>query len=254
MSKLSFKNRETKEISGFTNQYIGYGIHLLKINGAELKTSSTGKYQVKFLVEGKPLDGNFVGADLPDGTKAKGLVGRVNLGIYFSPDDDFKVESLMNNLMYIAEKAEVLDKVSAIEATNIEDLLDKFCKAVANKYMWFVIKGDEYSKDGKSGFALSFKEGKVGQNGDQKLFQVYCKHEKFFNGDAKDITRDGDRIIKLFGVNVVGSAIGRRDSINFDPKYDLKTLAAVTQEADKEEDELSDIDTIFPKADTKSPF
>lgn len=227
MAKLNFKNKEVKETSGFNQMYIGYGINLLKINGFEVKDASTGKIQIKLLVEGPEIGGGFEGADLGDGVKAKGLIGRVNMGIYFDKEDSSKLDWLMKNLMYIAEKADVLDKLKELEVDSIEELLEKFVKIVRGKFMWFVIKGDQYEKDGKTGFALTFKEGMVGKDGDTRLYQIYCKHKDFMENTIKD----GDRIIKITGKNVVGSSIGKADSLEFNPQYDLKLLGTPDKES-----------------------
>jgi hypothetical protein len=230
---LNFKNVETKESKGFTQQYIGYGIHLLKINRAEIKRSSKGdKIQIKFNVEGPEIK-DFEGADLGDGVKAKGLVGWVNLGSYFDPNDSFRVNALLANLKAIAEKANVADKLEAIEASTIEDLIEKFIRIVQGKFLWFLIKGDEYESNGKRGYALSFKEFKVGEEEGKKLFQIVVKEEKF----KETIEEKDGRIVKVFGTNTIGSSIGKKDTLEFNPTYDLKPLEPSDKEA--EEDELS---------------
>lgn len=232
---LNFKKVETREVTGFTNMYISYGIHLLKINNVEVKTASTGKIQIKFLTEGKEIPG-FEGADLGDGVKAKGLVGRINLGSYFDVNDEFRVNLLLANLKAIAEKAGVVDKLDAIEANTVEDLLNKFVKIVQGKYLWFVIKGTEYlSKEGKKGFELTFKESKVGEENGKKLFQIVVKEEKF----KETITEADGRIVKVNGTNTIGSSIGKKDSLEFNPTYDLKLLEASDKEADDTQDEIT---------------
>lgn len=234
MGKFNTKNTTTAEpIGGFQSQFISYGIHLLKINGFELKVAKTNKVQVKFLVEGPEIP-NFDGAELPDGNKAKGLVGRVNLGIYFDTEDETKINSLLANLKAIAEKADVVSALDAIEADNLEDFLTKFMKVIRGKYMWFIIKGDEYEKDGKKGYALSFKEGKVGEQDGKKLFQIYVKEKDF----KENVIENNGRIIKITGTNTLGSSIGKKDSLEFNPNYDLKLLDKSDVESGG--DELSD--------------
>lgn len=231
---LNFKNTTTQEpVGGFQNLYISYGINLLKISNIEIKTASTGKIQVKFLTEGKEIPG-FEGADLGDGVKAKGLIGRINLGSYFDKEDEFKVNSLLSNLMAIAEKAGVADKLKEIEAKDIEDLLSKFVKIVNGKFMWFIIKGDQYEKDGKKGYGLSFKEGKVGEENGKKIFQIFVKEEKFM----ESVEEVDGRIIKVKGINSVGSSIGKKETLEFNPKYDLKLLEKSDPEPDAN-DELN---------------
>lgn len=260
---LNFKNRkESKETTGFSSQYFGYGIHLTKISAFELKESSTKKFQVKFILEGPDMGDDFNGAELPDTTKARGLVCRTNLGIYFDPSNATRVDDLMNNLMFIAEKAGVSDKVKAIEANTLEDLLGKFCKAVKDKYMWFVIKGEEYEKDGKTGMSHSFKEGKIGQDGDRKIYQVFCK-EAAFCVDTPDARKDklileeNGVITKVMGVNTIGASMGKKDTLAFVPKYDLKLLEAADKEKEDtkqdNEDEVDDINKIF-KTGEEAPY
>lgn len=250
---LTFKNRkESKETTGFTSQFITYGISLLKISGYELKESSTGKFQVKFIMETKPVGDDFIGADLPNDTKAEGLIGRVNLGIFFSLDDDFKINALMNNLMFMAEKAGILEEVKGIEASSLDDLLSKYVKKMRNKYMYFIIKGSEYEKDGKKGFGLSFKEGVIGSEGGKKIFQIFCKEEAFAK-DTKDtdIVMEDGKIIKLPGINTIGSSIGKKDTLTFTKTYDLQLLEAADKEVDvdkeshKGSEEVDELDQIF---------
>lgn len=227
------KDQKPKETSGFLPQFINYGVNLLKINHIELKESSTGKFQVKLWMEGPNMGPDFIGADLPDGTKAKGLVGKVNLGVYFALDDEFKMDSLMNNLLYIAEKAEVAEKVRGIEADTLEELLKEYTSIIKNKYMWFIVKADEYNKNR---FALSLKEGKVGQDGEgKKIFQVFCKHANFGTIEGADVVINGV-IFKLKGFNQVGSSIGKADILEFNPDYDLIPFEASDDEDDSDSD------------------
>jgi len=221
---LNFNNTNTQETKGFVSSFLNYGGNLCKINYIEtVKSKDESKVQLKFWVEGKEIPG-FEGQELPDGSKAKGHVGKVKMGIYFDPKDDSKLGALMNNLMYIAEKAEVADKVKTIEASTLEELLTKYQKVIANKFVWFVFKAEEYEANGKRGFSYSFKEGKVGQDTNGKdVYQVFCKHEKFKTSEEKD----GDIVIKVKGTNQVGSNIGATDTLEFNPKYDLKLLAVI---------------------------
>jgi len=239
----NFKKTETKETTGFSQQFITYGVNLLKINQIEAKPSAKGdKVQIKFHVEGPSMGKDFVGADLEGGGKAEGLVGKVNLGIYFDPTDENKISALMNNLMYIAEKAEIADAVQKIEADSLESLLEGYTKLIRNKFVWFIVKAEQYESNGKTGFALSFKEGKIGKDeNDKDIYQVFAKHVNF--KEAAEIT---DNIIyKVKGTNIVGSNAGKKDVLEFNPKYDLKMLGKADNDPDITNTDVSNMKDAF---------
>jgi len=243
---MNFKNKKpVQEVAGFVNQFINHGINKLKVNNIELKESSTGKFQVKFKVEGPEITGDFQGLKLDDDTLAKGLVGTVSLGIYFATDDAFKVEGLIRNLMAIAGKMEVLDQVEAIEVDEtaskdeqLKSMIAQYSKVVKGKYAWFIIKGEEYEqeKDGRvrKGVALAFKEGKIGQDDqNRKIFQIFCKHADF----VKSTEKQENIVFKAKGSNIVGTSIGKSDVLEFNPQYDYQPLIVVA--SDDEDDDMS---------------
>jgi len=248
MSKFNLANKgEVQEAGSFVRTYISYGIHLLKINGYELKTASTGKVQIKFLVEGPEIK-DFVGAELPDGSKAKGLIGRVNFGIYKDLESETEVKNFTDNLTIIGQKCGVEKEVSAISANTVEELLNAFVKIVKGKYAWYQIKGREYlSKEGKKGFELSFMEGNTAKKGEARNNIVMVKEKDFVKPDTyKESVKEVEgRIIEIKGVNTIGKAIGSAQTWKFDitNEYHLTMLAPVN--ADTEPDELD-----AAKADT----
>jgi hypothetical protein len=230
--KFKITPGETTETTGFVSQFIKYGCNKLKINHIELRDSSTGKKLVKIWVETEPLPGNFEGAELQDGTKAKGLVGKVSLGIYIDTANEAKVTGLLNNLKFVAEKANVLTEVAAIEASTLEEFMAKYVKIIKGKYMWFIIKAREYEK-GK--YDLSFKEGKIGEDKDgNKVYQVFCKNGDFKDSkDTEGIVVKEDIIYEVKGQNVIGKSSGKSDTLVFDPSWDLKEFeTSDTEDAD----------------------
>ena len=242
MSKFNLANTgEVQEAGNYVRTYISYGIHLLKINGYELKIAQTGKVQIKFLVEGPEIK-DFVGAELPDGSHAKGLIGRVNFGIYKDFENESEVKNFAENLTIIGQKMGVEKEVSNINAGTIEELLNTFVKIVKGKFAWFQIKGKEYlSKEGKKGFELSFMEGNTAKKGEPRNNIVMVKEAAF----KQSIVEVEGRIIELKGTNTIGKAIGTAQTWKFDTtnKYHLEMLAPVA--ADKEPDEVD-----AAKADT----
>ena len=235
MSKFNLaKGGEVQEAGSFVRTYISYGIHLLKINGYELKPASTGKVQIKFLVEGPEIK-DFVGAELPDGGNAKGLIGRVNFGIYKDFENESEVKNFAENLTIIGQKMGVEKEVSNISAETIEQTLDAFIKIVKGKFAWFQIKGKEYlSKEGKKGFELSFMEGNTAKKGETRNNIIMVKEAGF---KTSVVEVDG-KIVELKGINTVGKAIGSAQTWKFDVtnEYHLTMLAPVA--SDKEPDEL----------------
>ncbi len=253
MSKFNLANTgEVQEAGSFVRTFISYGIHLLKFNGYELKVAQTGKVQIKFLVEGPEIK-DFVGAELPGGGNAKGLIGRVNFGIYKDFENETEVKNFAENLTIIGQKMGVEKEVSAISANTIEETLNTFIKIIKGKYAWFQIKGKEYlSKEGKKGFELSFIEGNTAKKGEPKNNIIMVK-EKDFVKDLKESSTEVDgRIIELKGVNTVGKAIGTAQTWKFDltNKWYLEFLAPVAP--DKEPDEVDDIKKETEEADV--PF
>lgn len=236
MSKFNLKNSgEVQEAGSFQRTFISYGIHLLKINGYELKTAQTGKVQIKFLVEGPEIPG-FEGAELPDGTKAKGLIGRVNFGIYKDFENETEVANFGDNLVIIGQKMGVEKEVSDISADSLEKTLDQFIKIIKGKYAWFQIKGKEYlSKENKKGFELSFMEGNVAKKGEPKYNIILVKEPAF----KQSIVEVDGRIVELKGINTVGKQIGQQQTWKFDVanEYHLKMLS--TEKGDEETDEVS---------------
>jgi len=238
MSKFNLANKgEVQEAGSFVRTYISYGIHLLKITGYELKSASTGKVQIKFLVEGPEIK-DFVGAELPDGSHAKGLIGRVNFGIYKDLESESEVKNFTDNLTIIGQKCGVEKEVSAISASTIEELLNAFVKVVKGKFAWYQIKGKEYlSKEGKKGFELSFMEGNTAKKGELRNNIIMVKELAF----KQSVVEVDGRIIELKGINTLGKSIGSAQTWKFDTtnKYHLEMLAPVV--ADKEPDELDEI-------------
>ena len=236
MSQFNFNNtNQPTETTGFVNQRISYGVNLLTFNAIEFKTSSTGKLLMNCHVEGPALGAGFEGADRPDGSKAQGLVGKVDLGIYFDPEDQVQVNNAMNNLMFIATKMGVEQQVRDIKASSIEELIEKYIAIVQGKFAWFVLKGKEYLYNDKVYVGLSFKESKIGKNAEgNDVYQVFCKHIDFKDTDVEPVRDDKDVIIKLKGHNVVGSSIGKSDTLIFDVQYDYKSI----EPSDSEDSDL----------------
>ena len=133
-----------------------------------------------------------------------------------------------------------------VNADSIESLLASYSKVIKDKFIWCIVKAEQYESNGKSGFALSFKEGKIGKDeNDKDIYQVFAKHQNFKTDDKDSIEMVGGKIYKLKGINVVGSNATHRDTLEFNPKYDLKMLAKADKDPDTGNDDVSNMKDAF---------
>jgi len=223
MANNVFKDRQAKESRSFTSQFITMGVKMLKIIKVEIKESkSSSRVQHYFHVETPEIGGDFEGFKREDGSFAKGLIGKVKLGIYFDPESDAegdtkRKEQFLDDITLMAEKAEVRSELNEINANNWADMLEQFSEIIQEKFMWFVLTAEEYAK-GK--FALSFASAITGKNEEGGYdFSVLVKHKDF----GKTLNRDEQgNLIQVEGVNVVGENAGKKETLTFDPQYHLK--------------------------------
>jgi len=225
---MGFEIKKPVEAKEFTRQYISYGVKLLKINNIELKESkSSEKIQHIFHVETPAIGGKFEGAELEDGTKAKGLVGKVKLGLYFDHNSDEAYDTKQRNeflqaLALITEKAGKFEEFekAANKASSWEDLLKSFKELIKDEFFWFVIAGEEYKK-GK--YALSFAQVPLEKDINGKWsFGLIVKNKDFHKKKGSKLIRDEQgNLVEVHGTTVMGDNAGKKAVIKFNPEYHL---------------------------------
>jgi hypothetical protein len=229
MSSL-FKDRKVTEGSSFSKQFISYGIRMLKVNKIEIVESkkTPSRVQHVFYVETPEIGGGFKGfKDEESGYEAKGLIGKVKFGQYFDPDSEDaydlrQKQSFLDDLFLVAEKAEITDQLAQLdESTPWPKVISTIEKALKDKFLWFLVTGEEYQK-GK--FILSFGTVPLGKDEDGKyIFRILVKEPKFHKQIIRD---DAGTIIEVKGENTIGEHKGVKATLKFDPTYHLKAYEA----------------------------
>lgn len=134
--------------SGFkTGKYVGIGPNKLKITGFTHKPSKAGdKFKIVVNFESKPITED--GWEGQDG--ALGQIGRSDIGIYTNGTDQ-AMDGILKAFVTIAETLGVRDQLDAIQASKIEEYLDKVSALVNNKFAWWLIGGEEYMGQDQDG-------------------------------------------------------------------------------------------------------
>lgn len=166
---------------------IAYGILKLALKDFNLKTAASGKKQLEFLVE----DDTPVGEDgyeyegVLGKRKATNRSGRVGATIYFDINDAKVTDNVVKSFADIANKTGCREALDLVEASDFEDYLKKAFKVIGGKYVYFVVKAEEYiSSTGKAGINRTLKSwGK-----DAALMIFAADSEVVKNGDIQTLT------------------------------------------------------------------
>lgn len=144
-----FGTKDVEVEKGFkTPQFIQVGPNELMIKSLEHTLSSDGnKFKVIANLETKPMpkEGS---KDFEGWEGAKGQIGRVDLSIYTTGEDDY-MESCLSKIVTIADSMGAKAQIDTITANEIGEYLGKVSKVLANKFVWFLIAGEEYEHDDK---------------------------------------------------------------------------------------------------------
>lgn len=151
----------TKDVStdSGTSQYLGYGIHQVKINKFEIKTASTsGAKSVLVNVETPTVEENGFKAH-EDATRG-GKIGRVQFSIYMNPNKPSYsdvVNSLNVDMATVAEKVGVREAFDKIEASSLEEFIAEANKLLTGRDFILAIAAEEYpGKDDNGNFKLRY--------------------------------------------------------------------------------------------------
>lgn len=128
-----------------TGKYIGIGRHELKINEITTTKSSNGQStQVTFKVETSPI--TTEGFQPVEG--AKGQVGTVKT-IYLKTDE--QINEFVSQIALLADKLGVRTEIDSVQASNLEEYIEKVSPLLTNKYFWGRVVGEQYVKNDGSG-------------------------------------------------------------------------------------------------------
>lgn len=190
------------------SKYLTYGVQKAAIIGYELKEARSGKQQVILLMESpKVTDAGF---EPDESAKFGGRVGRVQMTIYFGPDDKDQNDSFIEKVALIAKKLNVSEKVDAVEGSDLKSYLDKLLPILRGKFAVWGITAEEYQKTDSEkvgytlglrryGFVASVDEMEANPN-HIKPFDKTNKYDyKALASPSKD--PDVDAISEAFGDN-----------------------------------------------------
>jgi hypothetical protein len=187
---------------------ISYGILKLKIMDFNLKAAQSGKKMLEFLVE----DDNPVGEDgyeyegVLGKRKAVNKSGRIGASIYIDVDNDTNnTDLILKGLAVLADKTGCRAELDAVEGNDFLDYMTKAVKVVGNKYVYFVVRAEEY---------VGQSSGKVGIN---RTLKTWGKESPWiiFPVDGSVVTKDGNK-------QILTSADGKTFTWDKDNQYDYK--------------------------------
>lgn len=191
---------------------ISYGILKLKIMDFNLKkATSSDKKMLEFLVE----DDNPVGEDgyeyegVFGKRKAQNRQGRVAASIYIDIDKDTAATNIvLKSLASLAEKTNSRTELDAVSGNDFLEYLTKAIKTVGNKYVYLVVKAEEY---------INKTTGKVGIN----------RTLKSWGKDAPLIIFpvEGSIVVKNGNTQTITTADGKTYTWDKSNTYDYKPVA-----------------------------
>lgn len=186
---------------------ISYGILKLKIMDFNLKAAQSGKKMLEFLVE----DDNPVGEDgyeyegVFGKRKAVNKSGRIGASIYIDVDNDANnTDLILKGLAVLADKTDCRAELDAVEGNDFLDYMTKAVKVVGNKYVYFVVRAEEYvSSAGKTGINRTLKTW--GKESPWIIFPV----------EGSTVVKDGNK-------QILTSTDGKTFTWDKDNQYDYK--------------------------------
>ena len=169
-----FSTKNAKEEVRSKSQFMMYGVCQATITGYELRESKSGKVQLSLNLESPRI--TEAGFEAHQDAKMGGQICRVQMGIYFDPKAaSSQLDEITTNMAMIADKMGVREQADTIEASSLEEWLNKLVKLFSGKYAWFAITGEEYERTGadrpgvrlglrRYGFVASLEEGEAHLN------------------------------------------------------------------------------------------
>lgn len=159
---------------GGGSKFITAGINNLKIVKYEVKTAGTGAKKLILYFEGKPKGEGFVGHE-----NALGLVGKVQFPYAYVTKNTESQKRFMKDLSIMADKLAVKDRLDSIKVENLDDsnfdsYINQIMPFLMNKFAWWKVTGEEYSKAGTDKPGLKLSLAKYGFIQDEKSYAEKC--------------------------------------------------------------------------------
>jgi hypothetical protein len=195
---------------------IAYGILKLKIMDFNLKAAQSGKKMLEFMVE----DDTPVGED---GYEYEGVFGKrkavnrsgmVGASIYIDVDNDTNnTDLILKGLAVLADRTGCRAELDAVEGNDFLDYMKKAVKVIGNKYVYFVVRAEEY---------VSQSSGKVGIN---RTLKTWGKESPWIIFPV-----EGSTVVKEGNKQILTSADGKTFTWDKDNQYDYKPFVKPDEE------------------------
>ena len=141
------------------SKYLTYGIQLAMVVSGEVVEHKKGIKTVYLRLESPEV--KTAGFEPATESKRGGKVGRIEFAGYIieADKDDKGMADFLGKVAIMATKLGVLDAVNTIQASTVEDYVDKLIPIVRGKFAYWAITGREYLKKGtdKIGITLGIR-------------------------------------------------------------------------------------------------
>lgn len=188
-----FKSKEVPVEKVNIRKTISAGFNLIKIVDYEIRTASSGRQKISFMVEGvedsrvsEPF--SHKGTLFPE-LQSKGQVGVIAVDSYKFYNEANNATQLATDLKLIANaigKGEEFDK---IEASSVEDYMEKVTNTLMGNYFYCKAYGEESEKPGSKYpyINLSFGRFSVRQADKSNIWYVWaCPVKSFLKFGRKE--------------------------------------------------------------------
>lgn len=171
---FSTKGQEVKQ-GGGTLKSLQAGVVYAHIYSGQVRTSNRGdKKTLELILEGPASEG-FEGwpidKDNPEGLKFTGQSSRVSATIWTDQFNDSNVSK--NEIMYkiaiIASELGMRDQIDNIQATSLEEWVEKAISMLKYNNLYWFLKGTEEEYNGKTIIKLSLPKYKFVSSDESKL-------------------------------------------------------------------------------------
>jgi hypothetical protein len=180
---FSTKGQEVKQ-GGGVGKSLQAGVVYAHIYSGQVRTSNKGdKKTLELILEGpasEGFEGWAIDRDNPDGLKFTGQSSRVSATIWTDQFNDSNVSK--NEIMYkiavIASELGMRDQIDNIEATSLEEWVEKAISMLKYNNLYWFLKGTEEEYNGKTIIKLSLPKYKFVSSDETKL-DVFDKNNQY---------------------------------------------------------------------------
>lgn len=150
--------------------------------------------------------------------KAVNKSGRIGANIYIDVDNDTNnTDLILKGLAVLADRTGCRAELDAVEGNDFLDYMKKAVKVIGNKYVYFVVRAEEY---------VSQSSGKVGIN---RTLKTWGKESPWIIFPV-----EGSTVVKEGNKQILTSADGKTFIWDKDNQYDYKPF--VTPDEDIQAD------------------